>query len=124
MKKLTGAITAIVTPFTKTGSVDIAALKKLVQFQLAAGISGIVPCGSTGEAMTLTLDEYALVIKTVASEVQKKVPVIAGAGSNDTDSPRQRPRVCRGSDDYFSRHTGALPGSSSTATRSHTPPRA
>lgn len=84
MKKLRGAITAIVTPFTKTNEVDVIALKKLVQFQLAGEISGIVPCGSTGEAMTLTLDEYALVIKTVAEVVQKKVPVIAGAGSNDT----------------------------------------
>lgn len=84
MKKLQGAITAIVTPFTKTGSVDVEALKKLVQFQLDGGISGIVPCGSTGEAMTLNEKEYELVIKTVVSEVKGKVSVIAGAGSNDT----------------------------------------
>ncbi len=84
MKKLQGAITAIVTPFTKTGAVDTLALKKLVQFQLTSGISGIVPCGSTGEAMTLNLKEYALVIETVVGEVKKKVPVIAGAGNNDT----------------------------------------
>lgn len=84
MKKLRGAITAIVTPFKEDGSVDIASLKALVQFQIKSGINGIVPCGSTGEAMTLTLDEYALVIKTVVGEAKKRVPVIAGAGSNDT----------------------------------------
>ncbi len=84
MKKLSGVITAIVTPFNENGKVDIAALKKFVQFQLENDISGIVPCGSTGEAMTLDTDEYELVIKTVVTEVKKKIPVIAGAGSNDT----------------------------------------
>ncbi len=84
MKKLTGAITAIVTPFKEDGSVDVAALKALVQFQINNGINGIVPCGSTGEAMTLNTKEYALVIETVVGEVKKRVPVIAGAGSNDT----------------------------------------
>lgn len=84
MKKLTGAITAIVTPFTRSGDVDVPILKKLVEFQIKGGVSGIVPCGSTGEAMTLNLDEYALVIKTVVGEAKKRVPIIAGAGSNDT----------------------------------------
>lgn len=84
MKKLNGAITAIVTPFTKSGDVDVPTLKKLVEFQIKGGVSGIVPCGSTGEAMTLNLDEYELVIKTVVDVVKKKIPVIAGAGSNDT----------------------------------------
>jgi 4-hydroxy-tetrahydrodipicolinate synthase len=84
MEKITGAITAIVTPFKKNGDVDVQALKKFVRFQLDNGINGIVPCGSTGEAATMTNDEYALVIRTVADEVDGKVPVIAGAGSNDT----------------------------------------
>ncbi len=84
MKKLQGAITAIVTPFKEDGSVDVATLKALVRFQIENDISGIVPCGSTGEAMTLNTSEYALVIETVVAETKKKVPVIAGAGSNDT----------------------------------------
>ncbi|QQG40977.1 MAG: 4-hydroxy-tetrahydrodipicolinate synthase [Candidatus Levyibacteriota bacterium] len=84
MKKLIGAITALVTPFTENGKVDIAALRKLVRFQIESGISGLVPCGSTGEAATLSEEEYQLVISTVVKEVKGKVPVVAGAGSNDT----------------------------------------
>lgn len=84
MKKITGAITAIVTPFTKTGDVDVKALKSLVKFQLNGKIDGIVACGSTGEAATLTDEEYQLVVKTVAQESREKVLVIAGAGSNNT----------------------------------------
>lgn len=84
MKKIHGAITALVTPFDKKGNIDLEALKKLVRFQLKNGINGLVPCGSTGEAATMTLEEYELVIKIVVDEVGGKVPVIAGAGSNDT----------------------------------------
>lgn len=84
MKKFTGAITAIVTPFLEDGSVDVMALKKLVEFQIKSGINGIVPCGSTGEAATLNFDEMALVIKTTVEQAKKRVPIIAGAGSNDT----------------------------------------
>ncbi len=84
MKKFTGAITALITPFKKDGQVDTTPLQELVKFQLKNGINGIVPCGSTGEAATLSLEEYQLVIKTVVKEVKAKVPVIAGASSNDT----------------------------------------
>lgn len=84
MKKFNGAITAIVTPFLENGSVDVESLKKLVEFQIKNGIDGIVPCGSTGEAATLDDEEKRLVIKTVVDTVKKRVPVIAGAGSNDT----------------------------------------
>lgn len=84
MKKFQGAITAIVTPFLEDGSVDVPVLKKLVEFQIKNGINGIVPCGSTGEAATLGDEEKRLVIKTVVDAVKKRVPVIAGAGSNDT----------------------------------------
>lgn len=84
MKKLTGALTALVTPFHSDGSLDLASLKQLVAFQLQAGIDGLVPCGSTGEAATLTSDEYQLVVRTVVEQVNGRVPVIAGAGSNDT----------------------------------------
>jgi 4-hydroxy-tetrahydrodipicolinate synthase len=85
MKHIQGAITAIVTPFQENGAVDFDALKELVRFQLDGNINGIVPCGSTGEAATLTIEEYQTVIKTVVTEVNGKVPVIAGAGSNNTE---------------------------------------
>ncbi len=84
MKKLTGAITALATPFKKDGSIDVSALKGLVKFQLSGGIDGIVPCGSTGEAATMTIDDYQLVVRTVVEESRGRVPIIAGAGSNDT----------------------------------------
>lgn len=84
MRKFAGTITAIVTPFQKNGEVDVEAIKELVRFQLRGGINGIVPCGSTGEAATMNNDEYALVVKTVVDEVNGRVPIIAGAGSNDT----------------------------------------
>lgn len=84
MKQLTGAITALVTPFDKKGNVDVPTLQKLVAFQIKEGINGIVACGSTGEAATLSFEEYSLVIKTVVDTVAGRIPVIAGAGSNDT----------------------------------------
>lgn len=84
MKKITGAITALATPFQKDDSLDIKALKNLVKFQINSGINGLVPCGSTGEAATLSIEEHETVVRTVVGEVKGKVPVIAGAGSNDT----------------------------------------
>ncbi|RJQ36932.1 4-hydroxy-tetrahydrodipicolinate synthase [Candidatus Microgenomates bacterium] len=83
-QKIKGAITAIVTPFEKNGKVDIKALNNLVEFQIKNNIDAIVPCGSTGEAATLNIDEYKLVVETVVKKAQKRVPIIAGAGSNDT----------------------------------------
>lgn len=85
--KFFGSIPAIVTPFKKNGDLDLPALEKLVAFQLAGGVDGIVVCGTTGEASTLNEEEYSIVVKTVVEKVSKskfKVPVIAGAGSNDT----------------------------------------
>lgn len=86
MKKIKffGSIPAIVTPFKKSGALDLPALRKLVKYQLEGGVDAIVACGSTGEAATLNEEEYVTVIKTVITEVKGKVPVIAGAGSNDT----------------------------------------
>lgn len=84
MKKFKGAITAIVTPFLENGDLDLQALKDLVGFQIKGGIHGLVPCGSTGEAATMDYDEIAQVIKTTVEQTKKRVPVIAGAGSNDT----------------------------------------
>jgi 4-hydroxy-tetrahydrodipicolinate synthase len=93
--KLEGAITAIVTPFKKDGSFDVQAMKKLVKYQLEGGINGIAVCATTGEAVTLNDEEYALVIKCVVDEVAGKVPVIAGAGSNDTQKAIKFSKVAK-----------------------------
>ena len=82
--KLAGAFTAIVTPFKTSLEVDDGALEALVDAQLAGGISGLVPCGTTGESPTLDDEEHLGVIKTVIARVAGKVPVIAGTGSNST----------------------------------------
>ncbi len=84
MKKITGAITALVTPFKENGEIDIASLSNLVDWQIENGINGLVPCGSTGEAATLDEADYKLVVETVVKKTAKRVPVIAGATSNDT----------------------------------------
>ena len=86
MKKINffGSIPAIVTPFKKNGDLDLPALERLVEFQLKGGVDAMVVAGSTGEAATLNDEEYATIIKTVVIKVAKKIPVIAGAGSNDT----------------------------------------
>ncbi|MSM39544.1 MAG: 4-hydroxy-tetrahydrodipicolinate synthase [Geobacter sp.] len=78
-----GSIVAIVTPFTN-GQVDYEKLRELVEFQIAGGTDAIVPCGTTGESSTLDYDEHMQVIKTVIEQVGKRVPVIAGTGSNST----------------------------------------
>jgi 4-hydroxy-tetrahydrodipicolinate synthase len=79
-----GAITAIVTPFKEDGSLDLEALKQLVNFQIENNIDGIVPCGTTGESPTLDGDEDVRVTKAVIEAANNKVKIIAGAGSNNT----------------------------------------
>ena len=81
---LRGAITALITPFDDQGTVDEVALGALVDWQIAEGIHGLVPVGSTGEAVTLTLPERERVVRITVDRVGGRVPVIAGAGSNDT----------------------------------------
>ena len=78
-----GSIVAIVTPFTN-GQVDYEKLRELVEFQIEGGTDAIVPCGTTGEASTLDYDEHIQVVKTVVEQVRKRVPVVAGTGSNST----------------------------------------
>jgi 4-hydroxy-tetrahydrodipicolinate synthase len=80
---LKGVYTALITPF-KNGAIDEAALGRLIEFQLQGGVDGIVPCGTTGEASTLTYEEHERVIELVVNFVNGKVPVIAGTGSNST----------------------------------------
>jgi 4-hydroxy-tetrahydrodipicolinate synthase len=79
----TGAFTALVTPFKK-GVVDYDALADLVEFQITEGISGVVPCGTTGESSTLSHEEHRRVVEFVIKQVRGRIPVIAGAGSNST----------------------------------------
>uniref|UniRef100_UPI0037BF94C7 dihydrodipicolinate synthase family protein n=1 Tax=Gemmatimonas sp. TaxID=1962908 RepID=UPI0037BF94C7 len=81
---LHGCGTAIVTPFTVSGAVDEAALRALVEWQVGAGVHMVVPCGSTGEAATLTPAEHRRVVEITVEQVNGRIPVVAGAGSNDT----------------------------------------
>jgi 4-hydroxy-tetrahydrodipicolinate synthase len=79
-----GCGTALVTPFRRDGSLDPAALRRLVQFQMREGIDFLVPCGTTGESPTLEHDEYLEVIHIVVEVAGGKIPVVAGAGGNNT----------------------------------------
>ena len=82
--KLSGAYTAVVTPFLASFEVDGDALDALVDAQIEGGISGLVPCGTTGESPTLDHEEHLGVVKRVIARAAKRVPVIAGTGSNST----------------------------------------
>jgi len=81
---LTGCGTALVTPFTRSGEVDEPALRKLVDWQITEGVHFLVPCGSTGEAVTLTTAEHRRVVEITVEVAEGRVPIVAGAGSNDT----------------------------------------
>lgn len=78
-----GSIVALVTPF-KQGELDEKALRDLVEFHIAEGTNAIVPCGTTGESATLSHEEHCRVIEIVIDQAKKRLPVIAGAGSNST----------------------------------------
>jgi 4-hydroxy-tetrahydrodipicolinate synthase len=80
-----GVFTALVTPFTQEGKLDEQALRRLVDFQIAEGIDGLVPVGTTGESPTLEAEETEAVIRITVEQARGRVPVIAGAGSNSTD---------------------------------------
>lgn len=79
-----GSMTAIITPFDEQGNVDEESYRKLIEFQIENGTDVIVPCGTTGESATLNYDEHNQVIKICIDQVKKRVPVIAGTGSNST----------------------------------------
>ncbi len=82
--RIKGSLTALITPF-KDGKVDEAAFRKLVNWQIAEGTQGLVPCGTTGESPTLSHEEHNRVVELCVEETRGRVPVIAGTGSNSTD---------------------------------------
>ena len=95
---LSGVFTAIVTPFRDDGAVDEAGLRRLARRQIAGGVAGLVPCGTTGEAVTLDADEHERVVGLVAEEARgsaRRVTVIAGCGSNDTRKSQALAERCR-----------------------------
>ena len=79
-----GSIVAIVTPF-KNGKIDEKKFRDLIEFHIKNGTSGIVPCGTTGESATLSFEEHDRVIEITVEQVKKRIPVIAGTGSNSTE---------------------------------------
>lgn len=83
-RTLAGCGTALVTPFRRDGSVDEVALRRFVEWQVTEGVHFVVPCGSTGEAATMTPAEHRRVVEITVEVVAGRVPVVAGAGSNDT----------------------------------------
>jgi len=84
MTTWTGVGTALVTPFTGSGALDEAALRRLVRRQVEGGVNFLVPCGTTGESPTLSLDERRRVVEIVAAEADGRVPILAGAGGYNT----------------------------------------
>ncbi|MFH1619837.1 MAG: 4-hydroxy-tetrahydrodipicolinate synthase [bacterium] len=83
MFELKGCFTALPTPF-RNDRVDEDSLRKIIRFQIENGVSGLLPCGSTGEAATLGAEEYERVIKIAVEEAKGKLPVMAGTGTNST----------------------------------------
>jgi len=79
-----GILTALVTPFHQDGSIDFDSFRACIDMQINAGVHGLVPCGTTGEAATLSVDERLQVIKACVEETNGRVPVVAGAGHKDT----------------------------------------
>lgn len=95
MARLSGCWTALITPFTASGDVDERALRALVDWQIDEGIHGLVPIGSTGEAVTLSPAERDRVVRIVVEQAAGRVPVMAGAGSNDTRQAIENSKAMR-----------------------------
>jgi 4-hydroxy-tetrahydrodipicolinate synthase len=89
-----GTFTALVTPF-RNGEVDVEALEGMVEFQIQHGVSGLVPCGTTGETPAMSEAEDRLVVETVVRVTNGRVPVIAGTGSNSTDMAIKYTKMAR-----------------------------
>ena len=80
---LEGTLVALITPF-KGGEVDEESLRRLIEELIEGGVNGLVPCGTTGESATLSHEEHKRVVEITVKQVAKRVPVVAGAGSNNT----------------------------------------
>jgi len=79
-----GSMVAIITPFNSAGQFDEECYRRLIEFQIENGTDAIIPCGTTGESATLSFDEHPRVIKACIEQVNKRIPVIAGTGANNT----------------------------------------
>ncbi len=88
-----GLGTALITPFTKDGAVDYERVKQLTERQIVGGVQFLVPCGTTGEAVTLTKEEYETVLGTVVDQAAGRVPILAGSGSNSTATTIDQSRI-------------------------------
>jgi len=95
MTSLRGALTALITPMKEDGAVDYDGIRRLIEFQLEAGIDGLLPLGTTGETPTLLDEEERDIIALVVKEVNGRVPVIVGAGSNSTTHMAEYTRRAR-----------------------------
>src|SRR5215475_3608316 len=94
-KRFQGTGTALVTPFKRDGAIDEAALRRLVDFQIAEGIDMLLPCGTTGEGATLDSAETERVVSIVIEQAKRRVPVIVGAGSNSTAKAIQQTKAAK-----------------------------
>ncbi len=97
VSRLSGVFTALITPLTDAGDVDEPALRRLVRRQIEGGVAGLVPCGTTGEAVTLDEDEHERVVAVAVEEARRArrpVTVIAGCGTNDTEKSSRLARRC------------------------------
>jgi 4-hydroxy-tetrahydrodipicolinate synthase len=92
---LHGTFTALVTPFNTDGSVDYGALRELVNWQIASGVEGIVPVGTTGESPTLDMEEHLKVIEVTIEAAAKKAIIIAGTGANSTSEALELTREAK-----------------------------
>jgi len=114
-KQLCGTYTAIVTPFTQKGEVDWSRLRDLIEWQIASGVDGLVPVGTTGESPTLSMEEHARVVEETIALVRGRCRVIAGTGANATSEALELTRHARdaGADatlqvtPYYNRPTAA-----------------
>jgi len=92
---LRGCATALVTPFTSDGAVDVERLRSLIEYQIAGGVRVLVPCGTTGESATMTDEEDQLVIGTTVEVARGRAKVVAGTGSNATSAAIQYSQTAR-----------------------------